>query len=167
MEFKKHIENIISSKKVYIILMTCFCIGVLLIVCSKKQPISENVDTKHDIDNIKIKSGDNGCDYEYELKRILSMIKGVGDVDVLIRYSSSEKQVVEKDIDNNGNEKTVTKNLTSQSEPFVVMTEFPNIEGIIIVAKGAGDIVTKNSIIECVSGAMGIPIYKVKVFEMK
>lgn len=166
MNIKNYINKLLSSGRIFLILAVSLCVGVLLIVLPKQNKvINRNETVEHQSSDTKIVN--DYTDYERELKRILSKVKGVGEVDVMIKYSSTERRVLEKDIDTHGNEKTVLKSETSKSEPFVVATEFPTVDGIIIVAKGGGSASVKTSITDCVAGTMGVPAYKVKVLEMK
>ena len=43
----------------------------------------------------------------------------------------------------------------------------PEIEGVIIVAEGGGDIIVKNSLISAANAALGVPTHKIEVLKMK
>ena len=43
----------------------------------------------------------------------------------------------------------------------------PKVEGAIVIAEGANNILIKTNIINAVSSVTGLPEYKVQVFEMK
>ena len=99
-------------------------------------------------------------------KNILSKVKGVGDVEVMIIYASSDEKILAKDKDSQGNEKTVSKNESSKNEPYVIKTKAPDVEGVIVVAQGGGNLNVKNLLIDCISNTINIPVHKVKVLEM-
>ncbi len=162
----KHIDefrNFLMSKKIPLILTTLLCVGIFLVFSSNNR----NSDITPGTIVESSQNTDEKSKCESELESILSQIKGVGDVQVMIVYSSTDRKILEKDVDSYGNEKTVTKNESSDTEPFVVMTKYPDINGIIVVARGGSDNRVKNIITECVSDVMGVPVHKVKVLEMK
>lgn len=82
---------------------------------------------------------------EIKLMAILKDIKGVGENQVMITYKRDEPtaSVFNEETD-------VHKN---------------QVEGVIITAEGANNIVVQNDIINAVSALFGIPSSKVKVFE--
>jgi stage III sporulation protein AG len=51
--------------------------------------------------------------------------------------------------------------------PFVVLEMEPEIEGVVIVAQGGADIVTKQKIISSVSALLGVDVHKIEVLKMK
>ena len=69
---------------------------------------------------------------------MLSNIKGVGDVKVMITYEPAEQQQQE-----------------------------PSVKGVMIVAKGAGDIVVKNNIMGAAEAVFGLPVNRITVLESK
>ena len=51
--------------------------------------------------------------------------------------------------------------------PYVVQETKPQIEGVIVIAEGGGDIYTIKEIIEAVSALFDVPSHKIKVMKMK
>lgn len=82
---------------------------------------------------------------EKRLEQILSEIKGVGATSVMITYQESENTDTVFG-DENGN-----KN--------------PKVEGVIVTAEGAGDIIARSNIINAVAAVFDIPATSVMVFE--
>lgn len=130
--------------------------------------------------------GDNFDYAEYleeKLKKTLSSIGGVGEVEVMITLASSEELVVEKDepllrsntneTDSQGGERIITQLETNEttiyrtegnnSEPYVVKTILPEVEGVVVVAGGAGDGVVNKNITEVVQALFDVEAHKVKV----
>ena len=159
------VKNILMSKRIFIVLLLFLFIGVMLIVFSNHYNTHE--ETNEEKPNIISENTDEKNKYERELEEILAQIKGVGDVKVMIVYGSTERKILEKDKDSHGNEKTVTKNQSSNTEPFVVMTKSPDISGVIVAAKGGGNVTVKNLISDCISEVLEVPVHKVKILEMK
>ena len=94
---------------------------------------------------------------EGKLKKMLESVRGLGGVEVMITLESSEERIVEKDMtadrsqteeqDAAGGSRTVSSSNTgyqtvyqdgSQGTPFVVKTITPKVEGVLVVAEGAG-----------------------------
>jgi len=141
-------------------------------------------------ENIEYINGASSDDYarqlETRLRELLSKIDGVGQVQVMITIRSSEELVVEKDepvsrsntIENDSeggtrnvyesesNETTVYRSNGSDSEPYVVKTLTPRVEGVVVVAEGAGTGTISKNITEAVQALFGIEAHKVKVVKM-
>ena len=141
-------------------------------------------------ENIEYINGASSDDYarqlETRLRELLSEIDGVGQVQVMITIRSSEELVVEKDepvsrsntIENDSeggtrnvyesesNETTVYRSSGSDSEPYVVKTLTPRVEGVVVVAEGAGTGTISKNITEAVQALFGIEAHKVKVVKM-
>ncbi|MGI6733128.1 MAG: hypothetical protein ACOX4J_02960 [Anaerovoracaceae bacterium] len=83
---------------------------------------------------------------ERKLSKILSKIKGVGDVDVMLTYESTET----------AGDLFYDKNETAGGG---------KVKGAIIAAEGGADIVVKRNILEAVTALFDIPVQNVKVYE--
>ncbi len=123
---------------------------------------------------------------EEQLEEILSEMAGVGKVKVMITLKSSEELVVEKDepvTRSNTNENdsaggsrivtqvdsseaTVYRTTGSESEPYVIKTLSPQVEGVVVVAQGAGSGTVNQNITEMVQALFGVEAHKVKVVKM-
>lgn len=129
---------------------------------------------------------DFASDLEERLESILSQMAGVGEVKVMITLQSSEELVVEKDepvsrsntneSDSAGGsrivtqvdseESTVYRSSGSDSEPYVIKTLSPQVEGVVVVAQGAGSGTVDKNITEMVQALFGVEAHKVKVVKM-
>lgn len=145
-------------------------------------------DTAQDSSSQKSFSEEDYCTYlEEKLKDTLSGMSGVGKVQVMITLKSSEELVVEKDkpvsrsstneqdsqggsrINNqvDSSETTIYKTQGSDSEPYVVKTLLPEVEGVVVVAQGAGNGDVNKSITEIVQALFNVEAHKVKVVKMQ
>ena len=126
-------------------------------------------------------------DLEQRLKEILQKINGVGNVDVLITYSSSSevipmynensKNSSTKEEDSGGGTRIVEETDTSKeivyteengkNIPVTKQVISPKIEGAIITAKGAESATVKTNIIQAVEAATGLASHKIQVFKSK
>lgn len=124
---------------------------------------------------------------EAKLETLLSSMEGVGKVEVMLTFLSSEELVVEKDApvvrsntiekDSEGGTRTVTQyesgdstvylSGSGASEPYVVKTLNPRVEGVLVVAEGAGDDVISSTISEIVQALFGVEAQRVKVVPMR
>ncbi len=124
---------------------------------------------------------------EQRLTDILSKMADVGKVQVLITLKSSEELIVEKEQpisrsntseqdaaggsrtvnEMNSEENTVYRTDGSSSEPYVVKTLTPTIEGVLVVAEGAGSGTVSRTIVEIVQTLFGVDAHKVKVVKME
>lgn len=123
---------------------------------------------------------------EEKLRQTLSEMAGVGKVEVMLTLESSEEIVVEKDEPENRSttterdaeggsrivnqmeitESTVYRTQGSDSEPYVVKTLLPRVEGVVVVAEGAGSGTVSRSITEVVQALFGLEAHKVRVVKM-
>ena len=124
---------------------------------------------------------------EQKVEEILAAVEGVGEVDVMVTMAASEEKVMLKDAENkqdttqeqddNGGSRIQTNSslqeetiLVQQEEgevPYIVELQSPEIEGIVVVAQGAGTGKTDTEIIEAIVALFPIETHKIKVMKMK
>lgn len=124
---------------------------------------------------------------EKDLERILGKINGVGSVDVVINFQSSEVKVpavdnssqksTTEESDSEGGtrvnsqetdgDKIVMSNSSNGSEPVILKTEKPEVLGVMVVAEGAEDSKIKYEITKAISSLYNISVDKVNVLAMK
>ena len=113
---------------------------------------------------------------------MLSQISGVGNVKVLITYSETSiinplynednQESVTEEQDDNGGKRTIStsnnKKEIAYSDNNIITKSVtsPQIQGAVVIAKGAGDSTIKTNIIQAVEAATGLSTYKIQVFEM-
>lgn len=138
--------------------------------------VEQNSGTENDYERIQ----------EEKLKAALSAMDGVGKVEVMLTFVSSEERVVEKEEpvsrsntlekDSEGGSRTVTqyekgdatvyKTQSGESEPYVIKVLHPRVEGVLVVAEGAGDGTVNRSITEVAQALFGVEAHRVKVVPM-
>lgn len=176
---KKNIENLIVLTIVLII--TIIAINYIWNDDRKKQ---NQISNKILADTNIIEETENGDknNLEQKLKNILSNISGVGEVEVLITYSQTSiinpiynedlGESITEEEDTNGGKRTIS---TTNSKKEVVCSEnkaitqsvtSPQIQGAVVIAKGANNAQVKSNIIQAVEAATGLSTYKIQVFEM-
>lgn len=130
---------------------------------------------------------DYAADMERRLTEALSDMADVGRVRVMITLKSSSELVVERETpvsrtvttetDAQGGSRTVNTSETgesvvystegSSSTPYVVKTYVPEIEGVLVVAEGAGSGTVKRTVTEIVQALFHVEAHKVMVVKME
>lgn len=124
---------------------------------------------------------------EEQLESVLSKVDGVGKVDVMLTIASSEEkktlnkenisQDSTKELDSAGGRRNQNSS-SSQTDPvligqgdgqtpYVVQIQSPQIEGVVVVAQGAGSGIVDTEIIAAVEALFPIETHKIKVMKME
>lgn len=121
-----------------------------------------------------------------QLEEILKKIDGVGNVNVLVTYSQTNRivpmynedisQTDTEETDTNGGTRKVIETDTKkeiiyqendgEKTPITQSVVSPKIEGAIITAQGAADTTVKTNIIQAVEAVTGLSSHKIQVFSM-
>ncbi len=156
--------------------------------------IDDTIDNHIVADMIDVNSGvtDTTSAYagywEDKLEDALKDVDGVGRVKVLINLKESEQKIVEKDgpeeysetaeEDAAGGKRTISESRVDkatiytaddrgQNVPYVVMTIAPTVEGVVVIAQGAGVQSVQENIIEAIQVLFDIDANKIKIVKMK
>lgn len=168
--------------------------GLLLLVIAtpvKKTDSGENSDEKADrldIAGVEQQVTDIRREYEQQLTEALSQVEGVGEVKVTVTMESTGKKIVEKDNpqdeqtssqkDSEGSESNTQSSSTQETTvyaetedgsqtPYISSETYPEIRGVLVVAKGGGDPVIVQQIQEAVMALFHVDAHKIKVLKMK
>lgn len=179
-ENKKNIENLV----LFAILLIIVVISINYIWGNDKKKKSINNSNK-DLasSNIIVEKVNYETDnLEKRLENILSNISGVGEARVLLTYSETSSvnpvynenydESITEEEDTSGGKRTVstTSNkkevVSSNNEIITKSVTSPQIQGAIVIAKGAGNSNVKTNIIQAVQAATGLSAHKIQVFEM-
>ena len=190
---KKWIDRVKNLKKEQLmILLLC---GVLLLVIavptedsSRSQKASEvqaesgtQSETAEDVSVSRIRQ------LERQLKSILSKVEGIGKTEVMLTIKSGGKRIVEKDLEQSqGKEENQEENAAAVSDqasssentvyqrdaqgnerPYVTEELAPEIEGVLVIAQGAGNASVAAEITEAVMALFGVEAHKIKVMKME
>lgn len=165
-EWTKKLKSIKNYEIIISLIIICI---VLLIYFSvngdgkKEEKVTESV-------NISLTDG-----LEERVGNVLSKIEGVGEVDVLITFSSSAEQVTantqnsHSTTTSNQNNSTTTSTTTSSpiisnQNVIVLQEKMPEIIGVIVVAEGADNPKVKINILSAVSTALDIDKNSIQIF---
>lgn len=124
---------------------------------------------------------------EQRLKDALSQVAEVGEVQVMITLCSSRELVIEREqpmtrsatneADSQGGSRVVSQVETGDavvyrsegnvSEPYVIKTLTPEIEGVLVVAEGAGSGTVNRTVTAIVEALFGVEAHKISVVRME
>lgn len=124
---------------------------------------------------------------ERKVEAILGEMEGAGEVKVMITLRSSTEKIVEKDESMSGSdtaeedsqggtrvvssvdgsETTVYTSEGNISEPYVVKTLSPEVEGVVVIAGGAGNGKVSKNITDAIQVLFGIEAHRIKVIRME
>ena len=146
--------------------------GVLLLVMVI--PTTENKKEKEEIKSGQVTQEYTQAEYQKRLEEqlvgILQQMDGVGKVQVMITLKDEGTVLVEKDKsgtkENGINEETVYSKIDSDQVPFVSRQITPKVEGVLVVAQGAGNVVVVKNISEVLEALFSIEVHKIKVVKM-
>ncbi len=177
---KKSVENLILLA----ILLIIVIVAINYIWKDNEKAKKDNANsTKVLADtNIIEENTSQNNDLEQKLRKILSNISGVGEVEVLITYSQTSVvnpiynedygESVTEEEDTSGGKRKVSSTtnkkevVSSNNDVITQSVTSPQIQGAVVIAKGAGDANVKANIIQAVEAATGLSTYKIQVFEM-
>lgn len=104
---------------------------------------------------------------ETELEEFLSGVSGVGEVNVLIYMKASWEYRVEKDNESSADmqdEETVyTVNEYGQEVPFITKRICPQIDGVVVMARGAANEEVRVRLVRLIMALYGLEANKVEV----
>lgn len=126
-------------------------------------------------------------DLEKRLETTLAKVEGIGAVEVMITLKGSKEVVVLKDepyiqeslneVDKEGGSRNsssidkedttiLTDNGSGGSVPYILKEIAPQVEGVVVIAGGGGNISVVKEIIEALQVLFDVPAHKVKVMKM-
>ena len=121
---------------------------------------------------------------ETQLSEILQKISGVRKVEVFITYQDHGKVIIEKDrsvseelvqeADSSGGTRTTTTNRTEDQTvytegemPYIIQELTPSVEGVLVVAEGAGNATVKKQIQQTIEALFGLDAHKISIMKME
>ena len=169
--------------------IVCGLAGLLLLVIAMpvKKTTQKETDDVQDTSKQVERETDIRQEYEEQLEKALSQVQGVGKVKVSVTMESTGKKIVEKDIpedsetssqkDGEGTENsqsassqetTVYEETQNGSQiPYVSSEIYPEIRGVLVIAKGGDDPALVQQIQEAVMALFHVDAHKIKVLKMK
>ncbi len=183
-----------NTKKFMTNLLIFLIIGVILMIVASTftdnqvtQGDTTGTNTQNQLStDLKISELNNNYSSELEnkLEKILSSIKGIGEVKVMVTLeetaeripaiNTNETKETTKEKDSNGgtretiredeSKQVVTSNNGGDDSLIVLKEVKPKVKGVIVVAEGVEDPTLKEKVYRAVKTVLGIPGNKVDVF---
>lgn len=184
------LSNKSGKEKITIVVL----IGILLLVISL--PVSQNQSDKtgdgtsdtgaQQTGSLSESAGSYEEYLEEKLEKVLKKVEGVGEVKVVITVKNTSEKIIAADTDSSesvinetdsaGGVRSTTEKSNSNtniyydtstgSAPYITKENMPEVEGVIIVAKGGGDGTVCANITSAVEALLGVPTHKIKVLKM-
>ncbi len=119
------------------------------------------------------------ADIERRLSELLSNVEGAGKVRVMVYADTGGEQVpaYNNEQDTRNEERTDGKSseisetrqlvLSGDDEPVILKVIIPQIQGVVVVAEGADDILIKAQLNNAVCTLLGIPEHRVQILKHK
>lgn len=179
-----------SKKEKWIMLFLFGLLAAVLLMPMDKKTSTETAleQTLETNEQVTSKRTKNMNEYEAylseQLVEILEQLDGAGKVDAWVTVSESEEFVFvlegteentslneEDSVGGIRNEEKEATNKTvvvdSNGNPYITKTIQPKVEGVFVVAEGAGDSVIKKNISDAVEVLFGIDAHRIKVAKKK
>jgi len=175
MNYLETLKNISKDKKAK--KENLIFILVLLVILLISINYIFNNDTKLEEPDLNAKTSQNvdkNNKIEDRIAEVLAQIAGVSEVSIIINYKDQGKSSIVYDtketLNENGNQASIEKNVAynekgGEKTAIIQMTTSPEVEGVIIVAKGVQGAEIKQKLAQSLGTLLGIPSYKVQVFE--
>lgn len=170
MEKLKDIWQKIKSIKNYEIIICLIIISIVLLIYFSVDGKEKDNEGITEAVNLSLTDG-----LEERVGNILSKIEGVGEVDVLITFSSTAEQITASNENThsttsstNDNSTTTSTNtstpIISNQNVIVLQEKMPEIIGVIVVAKGADSPKVRLNILSAVSTALDIDRNSIQIY---
>ena len=150
---------------------------------------NDKVENKQMFDSVaEAENGSYAAQWEEKLEESLRFVEGAGQVRVLITLAGSEEQVLTRDgkeevsdtqeTDAAGGSRHVTETKLDRSVvrtvdergkevPLVVRTISPEVEGVVVIAQGAGSERVRRDIIEAIQVLFDVDMNRIAIIKMK
>ena len=168
--------KIIIKKYFKVILLVFLLLVGIIVYFTFNNKITKTNTTASNI-SIKYTTTMEYCsDLENKLTKVLSKVKGVGNVSVMITLDGSPeiKYASDEDLKTSSNSSSSTTTTSStpiivnnggESTPLITSESLPQVKGVIVVSSGAYDIGVKLDILNAVSTLLDISTEKVVVLK--
>ena len=156
-----------TSYAIAIVLSLIVCV-LFLSSCNKQTKISSVSESSLQTKNT-CETESYSREIENKLVNVLSSVKGCGSVKAMVVTKSTNISNILMQSENSSVEQKdlspiYEKNGSSET-PFITSYTYPEIVGVLVVAKGAGDTNVKLKIINAIIAVLGIDSSKIEVLE--
>ena len=191
-KFRLNLEKIKKLDRTYLLLAAL--VGILLLVIAiPTGGQKEQAEERQSQTQVSVTETASGGEESYrrslerQLEQVLSAMEGVGKVEVMITLQDAGAAVVEKDLTRtqektteadgagasrentvkNEQETTIyTRDRDDNEIPFVSREVYPQVEGVRVVAEGAGSSVVIKNFSDAILALFPVEAHKIKVVKM-
>lgn len=159
----KLLQELMKKEKLVAILL----VGMLLLIAAlpvKKSEEKKERESNQSLDEIERKEEGELWQNQMEerLRKVLEQVEGIGSTQVFLTCAGTERKVVEKD----ESETVYEKDARGNQSPYVSQEQYPQVTGVLVVAKGGDDPVVIQNIQEAVEALFQVEPHKIKVMKM-
>lgn len=174
---KFNLTKLFSNKNLKIIILVIIFIIALILFMGVGNKSNESKLQTTNSNAYEYISTVNYCSQlETKLEKVLSQIKGAGQVSVMVSVDGSPELIYALDSDtkvsNTSNGSTTTSSSTpiiiqtnGSSNPLILSESLPEVKGVIVVSSGANDIAIKLDILNAISTLLDISTEKISVLK--
>lgn len=173
MNIMKQINKIFMNKNIAVILYALIAAGIVFMLFPHSS--GDTAALKENNEN-REEAVDNSPEaVERRLEQVLGMAEGTGKVRVMITYKNNGNIVVAENKTDEESSEENSKRISSRSDvvfnnenmPVILSENTPEIEGVVIVAEGGGNIQVKDGLIRAAQALLGVEPHKIEVLKMK
>ena len=169
--------KLLSGKGVKILILGIVCVIAFILFLSVNSGSQEIVSSGNSKVSYEYKTTMEYCtELENKLEKVLSQIKGAGQVRVMLSVDGSPELVYATDSDTKVSNTSNGSTTTSSSSPIIVQTNgssgpliltenLPIVKGVIVVSSGADNIGIKLDILQAVSTLLDLSTEKISVLK--
>lgn len=192
-KFRLSLEKIKKLDRTYLLLAALVGILLLVIAIPTGEQKEQQAEERQSQTQVSVTETTSGSEESYrrslerQLEQVLSVMEGVGKVEVMITLQDAGAAVVEKDMtrtqeqtaeadgEGTSRENTVkneqettiyTRDRDNNEIPFVSREVYPQVEGVLVVAEGAGNSVVIKNISDAILALFPVEAHKIKVVKM-
>jgi stage III sporulation protein AG len=188
---KKKDKNEKRKLSPFEMLLVIVILGIIIILAGSQLAKPAHKETMNDASSTEDRDGtsypannsaygqDVVADIERRLAEILSKLEGAGKVSVMVFADTGGEQVpaYNNEMDTRNQERSDEKTseisetrqlvLSGNEEPIILKVIVPQIQGVVVVAEGADDILIKTQLNNAVCTLLGIPEHRVQILKHK
>ena len=169
-KFKSLYEKIKKVKHIEIYIAVGLAIILAIIYFTSLRPSSQQQATENDNLSANYSSSQEYVSYlENKLENVLAMVKGAGDVEVIITLEKGFEYIYLTDEEtrttSNGTIVTTSSVVMIDGSPILQEEIYPIIKGVVIVAQGASDVSVRMDMLSVLQTVIDIDNSKINIIE--
>lgn len=183
MELKNNIFEEINIKNIGKNKIALMAIAGIILIMTSYVDFSKsdkNNDKKTCVEKTK-ENNDYVHEMEKKLEELINTVDGAGKCTVMITVKSTNEKVLQQDKEISNKSQSGDRNVTESSDssktlvlkeddrenPYIVKEIMPEIEGVVVVAKGAGDKKVNGDIVKIIQALFNVKAHKISIIKMK